>query len=276
MKTTFSTILKGFVIGAGMTVPGLSGGSMAMILGIYDKLVTSVSRIFSEPKKNLTFLLKFCLGAGLGFFLLAGIIARLLDTAAGIPLRFLFLGAVAGGIPLIVRNAHIAKLSVGDVLLILSGIAAVIALSCLPAGIISPGRNSIGAVIIQLIGGIVVAAALVLPGISASHMMYMLGIYDNVLERISNLDILPLIPLAVGVVVGTFLTARLLERLLERHSKGCYLVIFGFMAGSLAELIPKNADLVQTIIGIICAIIGFIAVRTLCGKEIKRAAESNS
>ena len=92
-----TTILKGMWIGGTMTVPGVSGGSMAMIMGIYDRLITSVSSFFKHPKESVTFLALFVGGAGLGMILFARLINTLLTGPADIPVRFFFLGAVAGG-----------------------------------------------------------------------------------------------------------------------------------------------------------------------------------
>lgn len=265
-------VLKGFVVGASMTVPGVSGGTTAMIIGIYDRLITAVSRIFSEPRRQVPFLLKFCAGGAAGVVLLAGVISWALDTPAGLPLRFAFLGAVAGGIPLIFRKAGIKRLEIKSVPPILAGVAAVVLLAQLPEGLFSPAREGWLAAAAQLAGGVIVAAALVLPGISASHMMYMLGIYEPVMDSVSRLDALSLLPLGAGLLVGTFFTAKALEKLLERHSRGCYLVILGFMAGSLRELVPSGADSVQLLLGAACAVVGFALVRTLCGMEKTTAA----
>ena len=122
---TLKTILSGLAVGGAMTIPGVSGGSAAMILGIYDDLITAVSRAFSEPRKNLLLLLKFAVGACAGALLIARLITFLLTTPVEVPLRFLFLGAVAGGIPMIFRKAEIRKLTAGSTALILAGVGVV-------------------------------------------------------------------------------------------------------------------------------------------------------
>ena len=95
------TILKGMWIGGTMTVPGVSGGSMAMIMGVYDRLISSVSSFFRNPGKSMSFLVRFVLGAGVGMVLFSRFISFLFTTRADVPLRFFFLGAVAGGVPMI-------------------------------------------------------------------------------------------------------------------------------------------------------------------------------
>lgn len=253
-------ILCGFITGSVMAVPGISGGSAAMIIGVYDDLLRAVSRCFSEPRRNIPLLLRFALGGILGLFLMAGAISRLLTTPAEVPVRFLFLGAVAGGIPAIFRKAGVRRLNASGLALILSGAAAVLLLASLPEGLFTPGERGFADMALQFTGGVLLAAALVLPGISASHFLYMLGIYDAVMEKLSTLDLIPLLPLAAGTVLGIFLTARLIETLFQRHQAGTFLVILGFMLASLRELIPRGAEPWQILTGIPCILVGFVPV----------------
>lgn len=253
-------ILCGFITGSVMAVPGISGGSAAMIIGVYDDLLRAVSRCFSEPRRNIPLLLRFALGGILGLFLMAGAISRLLTTPAEVPVRFLFLGAVAGGIPAIFRKAGVCRMNASGLALILSGAAAVLLLASLPEGLFTPGERGFADIALQFTGGMLLAAALVLPGISASHFLYMLGIYDAVMEKLSTLDLIPLLPLAAGTVLGIFLTARLIETLFQRHQAGTFLVILGFMLASLRELIPRGAEPWQILTGIPCILVGFVPV----------------
>ena len=253
-------ILCGFITGSVMAVPGISGGSAAMIIGVYDDLLRAVSRCFSEPRRNIPLLLRFALGGILGLFLMAGAISRLLTTPAEVPVRFLFLGAVSGGIPAIFRKAGVRRMNASGLALILSGAAAVLLLASLPEGLFTPGERGFADMALQFTGGVLLAAALVLPGISASHFLYMLGIYDTVMEKLSTLDLIPLLPLAAGTVLGIFLTARLIETLFQRHQAGTFLVILGFMLASLRELIPRGAEPWQILTGIPCILVGFVPV----------------
>ncbi len=253
-------ILCGFITGSVMAVPGISGGSAAMVIGVYDDLLRAVSRCFSEPRRNIPLLLRFALGGILGLFLMAGAISWLLTTQAEVPVRFLFLGAVAGGIPAIFRKAGVRRLNASGLVLILSGAAAVLLLASFPEGLFTPGERGFADMALQFTGGVLLAAALVLPGISASHFLYMLGIYDAVMEKLSTLDLIPLLPLAAGTVLGIFLTARLIETLFQRHQAGTFLVILGFMLASLRELIPRGAEPWQILTGIPCILVGFMPV----------------
>lgn len=245
------TILKGVWIGGTMTVPGVSGGSMAMILGIYDKLISSVSLIFKQPGRSAAFLLRFVLGAGVGMVLFSRVITFLLTTRAEFPLRFFFLGAVAGGVPMIYRQAGVKRLDFGAATYPVAGVLAVVILSLLPQGIFSPdGSFGVVSVLMELLGGIIIAVGLVLPGISVSQMLYMLGIYEGIMKNISQFQFLSLIPLGVGVLAGIFLTTKAVERLIHRYPQPTYLIILGFMFGSLPELfpgIPGGVDLTYSL-----------------------------
>lgn len=259
-----------------MAVPGISGGSAAMIVGIYNDIVRAVSRFFSEPRKNAPLLLQFSLGGILGLFLVAGLISRLLATPAEVPVRFLFLGAVAGGIPAIFRSAGVRRLNASGVALILSGAAAVLLLASLPDGIFAPGQRGFSDIALQFTGGLLLAAALVLPGISASHFLYMLGIYDAVMEKLGSLDLIPLLPLAAGTALGIFLTARLIETLFKEHQSGTCLVILGFMLASLRELFPQGAEPWRLVTGIPCALAGFLPVYMIqSGNTSKKSARKS-
>ena len=240
-------ILKGMWIGGTMTVPGVSGGSMAMIMGVYDRLISSISSFFKEPAGSMAFLFKFVLGAGTGMVLFSRFISYLLTTRADVPLRFFFLGAVA--YPVI-------------------GILGVVLLALIPSGLFTPdGSFGPAALLLQLAGGFIIAVGLVLPGISVSQMLYMLGIYETIIGNISSFHILPLIPLGAGVLGGIFLTTKVLERLMSRHPQPTYLIILGFMFGSLPELfpgIPTGADLAAALIA---GAAGFAALYVMSMKE---------
>ena len=169
---------------------------------------------------------------------------------------------------MIYKEAGIKRISLGAVAYPVIGILAVVILALLPTGLFEPnGSFGIGAALIQLAGGIIIAVGLVLPGISVSQMLYMLGIYEGIIKNISTLNILPLIPLGAGVVGGIFLTTKVLEQLMERHPQPTYLIILGFMFGSLPELfpgIPSGSDMAYSIL---CAALGFAALYKMAGKE---------
>ncbi len=205
-------LLNGAWVGGTMTVPGVSGGTMAMVLGIYDRLISSVSRVFKEPKQSIPFLLWFALGGAGGILLFSRGISLLLSSRWEVPARFFFLGAVGGGIPLIFKEAGIKRFGSGDAVFVGIGILSALLIGLIPEGLFTPGAGGVSDILIQALGGVIIAVALVLPGISASQMLYMLGIYESTLKAVGNMDIAALVPLAAGGLLGTFFFCKSVGR----------------------------------------------------------------
>lgn len=228
------TFFKAVWIGGTLTVPGVSGGSMAMLLGIYERLVLALNSLTRPgPKKeSISFLTVFCIGAGAGILALSGPVVWLLRRYPA-PMAFLFAGAVAGGIPVILRSVRGGILRWYHILCPLAGGLVIVLISALPEGLFTMESGWL----IQLIGGVLAAAALVLPGISVSHVLYVLGLYTGIMERLSSLDFLSLLPFMIGLALGILLTARALEYCLFRFQKGTYLTILGFVLASVADLL---------------------------------------
>lgn len=232
----FILFLKGLFIGSTMTIPGVSGGTMAIIIGVYEDLIHSVNNLKKEPAKNISFLFNIALGGLTGFILFArGITYLLSNPVTNVYVRLIFAIIVICGIPLLVKKSNIQKISVGNIISLLAGAFLVLSLATLPDNLFSP-ESGLLYIIIQFCGGLLVAIALVLPGISTSHMLYILGLYTVVLENVYSFKWLNLIPIICGVIIGTFITANILENFLNKYTTNTYMVIIGFVAGSVVSL----------------------------------------
>ena len=265
-KDSIITILKGAWIGGTMTVPGISGGSMAMILGIYNRLIWAVNNAVKFKKESILFLIQFLIGAAAGLVLFSKAVPFLL-TQFPFPMHFFFIGCVAGGIPMIFRAAKVTKFSWKVVVYLILGILLVTLIAQLPQGLFVSKSGLLG-VLLQLAGGFVIAAALVLPGISVSHMLYMLGLYETVTTAVGNLDILSILPLGIGVVAGILLTAKAMEKAMIKAPQLTYLVVLGFLCGSVPELFPGiPTNFLSIVISGIMAVAGFFFVYLITKKE---------
>lgn len=280
---TLQLILKGFLIGSSMSVPGVSGGTMAIILGIYDKMIHAVSSFFKNIKENALFLIKVAVGGVLGIASLSFLISWLLEKAP-VPVSFFFIGAVAGGIPVIlnkvlssekenlakknkpakIQGASVAKIAVCFVI----GLAAVIAIEFLPKGLMEVRMDlSVQTLIFWVITGVVVALALVLPGISTSHMLVVLGLYQATLDAIKGLDIVFIAFLGISILVGVFATTKPLEWLMNKFTVATYSGILGFVIGSVSAIFkeiiipawPKEPTVSWIIITAIVSVVLFVA-----------------
>lgn len=265
MKSNLLIILKGFIIGSSMSVPGVSGGTMAILLGIYDKLIGSISNFLKDIKGNFLFLAKVALGGALGIGSLAFVITALLDRFP-FPVSFFFLGAVIGGIPALYKKTKESSYRFSSFVYFILGLVIVIAIGFIPVGTFNFSNGSgLTQIFMLLITGIIIAVALVLPGISTSHMLIVLGMYDTMLLAITNFDIVYIGVLGISVLIGVFLTTKPLEWTMTKFPHQTYCMIIGFVLGSTSEIfrdkiipaIPSGAGFGWWAPSVILAIITF-------------------
>ncbi len=257
-------MVKGMVIGIATLVPGVSGGTMSIILGVYTDMLEGVSRFFSNWRRHALVLGELALGGLAGILLLSRLLAWLLEEYT-LPMQYLFLGIIAGGLPLLVRQCvggHILRL--GELAFAGVGLALVLLMSGEPAALFANAEHTTPFVLPALFfGGLIIALAFVLPGISASFMLLTLGLYGLTVQAINTLNLTFLLPLGLGVVVGTVVAARLVKGCLERFPRQTFLLILGFVAGSLFTLAPGLPVADELWLSLACCVGGFAATYTL-------------
>lgn len=230
-------ILKGFCIGATMTVPGISGGTMAVVMGIYEDLLSAINGCFRKPKEKIPFLLWFMAGGAAGFFLLAGVVTYLLENEkTGMIVRLVFAAVIALGIPLLVKNSGLSKPDVKGVFCLIAGAAIVVSINFLPVGNMGD-KDGVWWIVAQLLAGVIAGAAIILPGISITHMLYIMGMYGDIIHRVYSLQFISLIPFAIGLISGIFIIGKVFESFMEHHKKCVYMAITGFVTGAVVLLV---------------------------------------
>jgi Predicted membrane protein len=252
--------IKGFIIGASMLVPGASGGTMAIILGIYDELIHAVSTLRQNKKENALLLGEYAIAGIVGILLLSG---AMLDavTLWNKPMMFLFLGAILGSIPPLYRKVKVDRIRSVNIFVAALGALLGIATMYLPEGLFQLNDSfNLFNFLMLIIAGIIIAIALVLPGISASYILLMMGMYHLTLLAIKETNFLYLTPLAIGVLAGTFLTAGILEQQMHRHPQFTYMLIIGFMLGSLAQVFPGMPGGAEVVVCVITFAVGFFII----------------
>lgn len=265
--------LKGIFIGIATLVPGVSGGTIAIILGIYDDLIHAVSSFHKDWKKHISLLLQVCLGGFLGF----GIFSRLLGNALlkyPYVMQYLFMGIIVGGLPVLFSRTSVSdgQRKRGYVFLI-AGFALVLIMSSKPTAIISiAASHTILSTVFLFIAGIVIAAALVLPGISGSFMLLVLGLYSFTLDAINNVNVPIIIPLGLGIIAGTLITSRIVEKLLQKYPRKTYMLIIGFVLGSLIEVFPGIPSEGSLAASVIALIVGFCSTYWLGKRGITNSS----
>jgi putative membrane protein len=265
-RSNLEIILKGFIIGSSMSVPGVSGGTMAILLGIYDKLISAISNFLKDIKGNTIFLLKFCLGSGLGIGTLAFAIRWMLEKFP-LPVSFFFLGAVIGGIPALYKKTKETTLKISSAIYFLIGLVLVISIGFIPTGNFDIGSGSgVAHYAMVLVTGIIIALALILPGISTSHMLLVLGMYDTMIAAITEFNIVYIGILGISTVIGIFLITKPIEWTMNKFPHQTYCLIIGFVLGSTSEIfkdkiipsVPDNVTVTWWIVSAIASIITFI------------------
>ncbi len=263
-KTLLFDMAKSYVVGATMTVPGVSGGSMAMILGIYDKLISSVPELLSKNFKRAFIFLFLCGTCGLlGAVMASPLIEYLLSSFYSI-VMFFFIGAIIGSIPDIIHKSRINRRNWPSIFYSLIGVVLVILISYIPSGYVTLEDSNF---IIQLVCGIAVSIGFVLPGISTTYLLVVLGLYESIISHLSSLDFLPLLPLALGVIIGTFLLTGLLKKSMESYPSTTFPIILGFMVGSVFLVFPPLETGWYLLFSIIASICGFSLVYFVCKEE---------
>ena len=263
MKDKLVLILKGFIVGGTMLVPGVSGGSMAMILGIYGDLISAVSNFFRSIRKNFFFLFTFSIGALGGMLLVSKSILTLLELYR-MPVLYFFIGAVIGGIPIITKACGLKRLTLGSSTYILTGVILVLSLTLIPEGLFNPSSiDSFQGSLMLLIAGFFSAIALILPGISVSFVLLVLGIYEEIINAIDQMNIPYLVIVMMGLVLGVILTTRLLEHAMIHYKTGTYLTILGFVLGSVLPIFPGAPSGINIVICPITLFLGIGFVKLL-------------
>ena len=243
-----------------------------MILGVYDRLVTSVSSFLKHKRESFLFLLTFALGGGVGALLFANPLSKLIELFR-MPMLYFFIGAVGGSVPMIYKETKVQRFTWRVPVYVLIGVLIVSALSLLPSDAIANSQTPAGATFLWLmVAGFIAAIALVLPGISVSYLLLMMGLYDEMMRAITELYFPFLIPLGLGLALGVILTTKLLERAMERHPQPTYLIILGFMLASVLEIFPGVPSGWNWIICPITLTAGFMAIWYISRLEAKSTA----
>lgn len=262
-------ILKGFILGIANIIPGVSGGTLAMTMGIYEDIIKSISSILKTPKKSLKLLLYLGIGAALSILILSKLLNYTLTNYAFATTLF-FIGLIVGGFPLLLKKAKGHKVSLGYLLSFLSTTSLVIILRLLQTteNTVSLNNISLFTMIILLLVGMLAASTMVIPGVSGSFVLMLIGFYKPILNTISNItkinllghNLLILVPFGIGVLLGIVLTAKLIEYLLKKYEIYTYYGIYGFILASILVLIlnvyNKATGIPEVVVGILLVLLG--------------------
>lgn len=264
MKKNIILMIKGVVFGIANIIPGVSGGTLAMTMGIYEDMINSISHIFKDLKKNILFLLPIGIGAVISILLMSKLINSCLENYP-FPTTLFFIGLILGGIPLIAKKVKGKEKKPVNYILFLLTFSLVAVMAFMSEGDFSVSLSNPSAFMYLLLFlvGVIAAATMVVPGVSGSFVLMLIGFYKPIVKVVSDVtnighivnNLLILIPFGIGVVVGIILVAKLIEFLLKKFETATYYAILGFVFASFISLIKSivgvDITLIQLLIGII-------------------------
>lgn len=277
-------ILKGVVMGIANIIPGVSGGTMAVTMGIYDKMINAVNLLFKKFSYSVKVLLPLFIGMALGIIGLSFLIEYLLGEYP-LQTNAAFIGLIIGGIPIILSKVKSQKPGVAAIVIFALFFALIVGLQLVSGGNDdATGITLTGIEIVKLfVVGVIASATMIIPGVSGSMVLMILGYYQPVLATINstmtalkNLDIATvmygvaiLLPFGIGVIIGIFAIAKLIAYLFENFEKLTYYAILGLIGASPVAIL-MNTDMsaispVGVIVAIVCCGAGFLCAHLLAG-----------
>ncbi len=287
MKELILKILRGVVIGVANIIPGVSGGTMMVSMGVYDTLIHSITHLFKEFWKSIKALLPYAVGMLAGILAFASIINWGLENYQ-LPTNTLFIGLILGGLGPLLKRIDRKKL----------GPAAVIAFLALFALIIWLGlqnRDSIqnaetidmnaGQMLIMVFLGMIASGTMIIPGVSGSLVLMLLGYYKAVTGALKTVahglvhfdfaglgqPMLMLLPFVLGIVLGLFGVAKLIEWLTHRFPTATYCGVLGLVVASpIALLIQTDfagTTVLLAVVAVLTFVAGFLVAWLLAGSE---------
>ena len=269
---TSSYFFKGIAVGIAMIIPGVSGGTLAVILKIYDDLINAVNQIFKHFKDSMKVILPVLLGAVVGFIALVFPLKWGLEHCPLIVVT-LFVGFIVGSLPSLYKNVSGKESPISFIWGVIF-LALMIGLCFLPSANVNTISLNVGTWFYLVLIGFIVSSALVAPGISGSMLLMVLGFYESILNIVSEIikfqnlghNILILIPLAIGIVLGFFVVSFVMGKLLKHYPVPTYFAIMGLIVGSIACIYTKtfsDYDVVLDALQISLSILSFIIGGTI-------------
>lgn len=261
--------VAGLVFGLANVIPGVSGGTMAVVFGIYERLIGLIANFRTQWKKDLGFIIPLGLGAGIAILAFGKVMDWVLTYYPALANSF-FVGVIIGSLPMLFQKAWRTakgawKIRVSNILpmLVTLGIMLWMTFTTPAEAAATEVVFGLGTALKMLLFGAVATACMIIPGISGSFVMVMLGAYSIVINAIANLNFLLLAPFALGALIGLFGCAKLIRFLLKKYEMATYSAILGFVIGSIPAVFPGFGAM--SIGAVICLIAGVAAI-VLCNK----------
>ena len=272
----FKDALKGVVIGVANVIPGVSGGTMMVSMGVYDTIISSITGLLKHFWQSVKTLLPYILGALVGIVALASVLTYLFDNFP-LPTATAFIGLILGGLAPLLKQIDMKKAGAGAIVLFLVFLALIVFLAIIDptesGNVVAFSWTQAG---VLLVMGVIASATMIIPGVSGSMMLMLLGYYRTVINAVSSLKdalfggglsaavepLKILLPFALGIVIGIYAVAKLIEWLLKRYPVYTYSAILGLVVASPVAVLLRcdmsGVTPVIVLISLVTFITGFL------------------
>jgi putative membrane protein len=269
-------IIKGAFIGLANIIPGVSGGTIAITMGLYEKLINTISHFFKNFKENMKFLIPIGIGAVLAILLASKLIGFSLDNYP-FPTTIFFVGLIVGGLPMLYRKTGTNNKNFSNLITLIIAFSLVLLITVLgnDNNVVSFDNLTVFGYFKLFIVGLIAAATMIIPGISGSFILILLGYYKPIITTVSNLtnfdnltnNIIILVPFGIGIIIGVVVISKMIEFLLKKYEIKTYFAIIGIVLASIIMIIKPlfelNVDIIQIIIGLILGLTGYFTAYKL-------------
>ena len=260
--------LIGILIGTAMIIPGVSGAVIAVIFGVYDKLIASLTNLFKDFKKNMLFLSVLGSGILVGAVWFSNIMMFLYEKCE-VATKLSFIGLILGGVPFLIGEVRKNKeekinIKILFITLLFSLMLWYFSKNLINLTINFNNSSKVINFLLLFLSGFIYSVGKVIPGISSSFLLIIIGMYEFVLSVMANpvnaliTSFDKILPFILGLVFGVIVLLKLMNFLLDKKFGLTYSIIIGFVIGSVPALIPKFSFNLEFITGIIVMIVSFV------------------
>ena len=273
-------VFKGAIMGIANVIPGLSGGTIAVAMGIYEKLINALSDVVKHPIKAIKECWLIILGIVIGIIFSVVGISYLLEHQE-VPSTMLFVGFILGSIPIVIKEVENKKVTKTNIIAFIIMMFIVMLMPLLSIFGISAGSGVMNPILLLLVG-MIAAATMIIPGVSGSMVLMTIGYYDEVMTTIKNFlmalkemnfdvmlqDLTIIIPFGIGVLLGIVFMAKIMKWLLSKFKQTVNWAILGLIVASPFAIITKislaSASVMQLIASAITFLIGYFLAFYVC------------
>ena len=257
-----SNFIKGIFIGSGAILPGISSGVICMVVGLYEKLLDSILNFFKDVHKNFKFLLPIALGGIIGIILFSKILQFLLYKYP-LQTKSIFIGLILGGVALLFKDIRKKeKFKIKNITYLIISLLIGISMVYFENKIGTQNIYNINCIYL-ILSGILMSVGIVVPGVSSTIILMLLGIYSLYLNSVSTLYLPVLIPMAIGIILGSWIFMKIIKYLLDKFYTQTMFSIIGFTLGSIFVLMPVINTAIENIIALMCIVCGYYSINIM-------------